>query len=304
MVFSIGEILIDRFPGYQRLGGAPYNFATHLRRLGVPVRLISRIGKDPDGEQIRGVYDKNGFNVQDLQVDPARGTGRVVVDLDHQGVAKFDILTDVAYDYLRLDHLPDDPDWPATQLIYFGSLAQRSPMVAAQLQSILARRPPQARCFCDINLRPPHYTPATVTASLTSADILKLNDAECLEIGRMTGGPKETVDCARWLLKQYRLDLVAVTFGAAGSALVTASEVIEAPAVADIEVADTVGAGDGYAAILALGLLRGAALEKIAAAAADFAARICALPGAVPEDRRFYSENLVFKKADRRKNGP
>ncbi|MBI9083255.1 MAG: hypothetical protein JEZ11_06615 [Desulfobacterales bacterium] len=294
MVIVIGEILIDRFPDYQRIGGAPFNFAFHLKQAGVPVRLISRIGEDPDGERIRRSIVDSGFDANDLQVDPLYSTGAVEVTLDADGGATFDILTDVAYDHLRLDHLPESLPWAETDMIYFGSLVQRTAFAGGQLKALLERRGPRTRCFCDINLRPPHYTRAVIESSLAYADILKLSDGECREIGRMAGGPDSPVDCARWLMGRYGIELVAITAGAGGSCIVTAGEVVEAPALPDITVVDTVGAGDGYGAILALGLLRGAALKDIAVTAADFAARICGLAGAVPEDRQFYAQQRLF----------
>ena len=294
MVIVIGEVLIDRFPDYWRVGGAPFNFAFHLKRFGLPVRLITRIGADADGERIGRMMAENGFEAGDLQIDPRCPTGAVEVDLSAEGTPAFDILADVAYDHLRLDHLPDDSCWGETELIYFGSLVQRSPYVADQLGSMLARRGPETRCFCDINLRYPHYSRATVELSLHHADILKLSDQECETIGRMTGGPDAPVDCARWLMGRYGIEMVAVTAGAAGSCIVTAAEVVEVPALPDVTVVDTVGAGDAYGAILAMGLLRGAALKKIAATAAEFAARICGLAGAAPEDRQFYAEQYLF----------
>ena len=53
LVISIGEILYDIFPGYKRIGGAPFNFAYHLQKMGIPVFFLSRIGKDQSGKDIR-----------------------------------------------------------------------------------------------------------------------------------------------------------------------------------------------------------------------------------------------------------
>ena len=294
MVIVIGEVLIDRFPDYHRVGGAPFNFAFHLKRFGLPVRLITRVGEDADGERIGRMMAENGFETDDLQIDPRHPTGAVEVRLNAQGTPTFDILAHAAYDRLRLDHLPDDPRWDETDWIYFGSLVQRSPYVAGQLAVMLERRGPGTRCFCDINLRYPHYSRQTVEAALRHADILKLSDQECMAIAAMAGGPEAPVDCARWLMDRHGIGLVAVTAGAGGSCIVTADEVVEAPVLPGITVVDTVGAGDAYGAILALGLIRGAALKAIAATAADFAARICGLAGAVPEDRQFYAQQRLF----------
>ena len=39
MIVVLGEILVDLFEGYQRIGGAPFNFAFHLKQLFPSVRL-------------------------------------------------------------------------------------------------------------------------------------------------------------------------------------------------------------------------------------------------------------------------
>ncbi|RZB32094.1 MAG: hypothetical protein SRB1_01713 [Desulfobacteraceae bacterium Eth-SRB1] len=49
MILAIGEILYDIFPEYKRLGGAPFDFAFHLKNLGMPVCFVSRIGNDLEG---------------------------------------------------------------------------------------------------------------------------------------------------------------------------------------------------------------------------------------------------------------
>ncbi len=42
MILAIGEILYDIFPQYKRLGGAPFNFAFHVKNLGTPVCINLR----------------------------------------------------------------------------------------------------------------------------------------------------------------------------------------------------------------------------------------------------------------------
>ena len=51
-IIAIGEVLMDIFPGYERIGGAPFNFAYHLLKMDAPVCLITRIGKDKLGQRI------------------------------------------------------------------------------------------------------------------------------------------------------------------------------------------------------------------------------------------------------------
>ena len=287
MIFAIGEILIDRFPGYEREGGAPFNFAYHLKYLGLPVRLISRVGDDEDGRRLLKMLSHHGFDPSDIQVDPKHPTGVVNVALDDQGVPSFDILADVAYDYLAFESLPEDRAGDAS-LIYYGSLIQRSKHGYDQLGALLGCRPFGTKCFCDINLRVPHYSRASIMQSLTGADILKINDQELEEIRHILDNPVASETFAEYLMSFFNLELLAITRGAGGSTLMNQKQIIDIPpATADV-VVDTVGAGDAYAAMLALGTLLSLPLDATARACADFAARICRLPGAVPENTAFY----------------
>jgi fructokinase len=174
------------------------------------------------------------------------------------------------------------------QLIYFGSLIQRTPRGALQLKNLLTQRRPRTQCLCDINLRPPHYSSATIATCLEQADFLKLNEDELVTVGNLIGMSQDPPALALEILDRYNIALLAITRGAAGSTLITTQSRFDLPAPPALDVIDTVGAGDGYAAVLALGLLSNWPLEKTAEAAGAFAARMCALPGAVPDDPRVY----------------
>lgn len=289
MILVIGEMLIDIFPDYQRIGGAPFNFAFHLKKLGFPVRLISRVGDDRKGDAILAMADQNGLDTADIQVDAEHPTGTVQVTLDAAGVPRFDICRDVAYDYLELG-----PDVLAVSgdaaMIYFGTLLQRTDAGRRQVADFLSRQGDGGVRFCDINMRPPHVNPQAVTASLRRADLLKLNEDELTQIRRDFGGPKQMEAMLPWLMETFDIHGVALTQGGQGSTFAWPDGLIHRPAVETGTVVDTVGAGDGYAAILAAGYLRRHPWDTTIAQASRFAGRICAIPGAVPEDDTFYDE--------------
>src|SRR5437763_16347401 len=75
-----GEVLWDRFPDGDRLGGAPANVAWHLAQAGGWAQLVSRIGDDDDGRralaQLDGLVDTSL-----VQIDPERATGEVTVEI-------------------------------------------------------------------------------------------------------------------------------------------------------------------------------------------------------------------------------
>jgi fructokinase len=284
MVVVFGEILLDIFPGYTRIGGAPFNFAFHLHRLGLPVRFFSRIGRDGNGEKIQSFLAAQGFPATDIQVDDDRPTGTVLVSLDAGGSPEFDIRRDVAYDEVNLSPLGELPaDRPPT-LFYFGTLAQRTPAAHDRLLRVLDNLPDQTCCFYDINLRQGAEDPGIVAASLKRSRILKLSEGELLWLQRVFGGPTETAACLAWLHETYPLEMVALTFGAEGSLLSTAEGIVRCDPVVVERVVDAVGAGDAYGALLAYGYLQRWPAEKILQRATAFAAEICQLPGAVPAD--------------------
>ncbi len=288
MVIVIGEILIDCFPDYERIGGAPFNFAFHLKQMGRPVRFITRIGDDPQGRSISQMLDENGFSPADVQIDRHHPTGRVEVALDQAGIPQFDICKEVAYDHIDLPSITAQ-DKAAVDMFYFGSLVQRTANGRLQVQRLLADKPDSAKCFCDINLRPPHVDDDAVAACLHQTDIMKLNSEELEEISRRCGGPQTEEAAIAWMMQAYDIDTVAMTLGAQGSRVVTAQGQFTSPPADVAAIVDTVGAGDAYAAVLAAGLLHGLPMDRTLALATRFAADICALPGAIPDDKSIYT---------------
>ncbi len=289
MVIVIGEILIDIFPDDRRIGGAPFNFAFHLRRLGIPVRFLTRVGDDADGRQILDRLQTAGFDPADVQIDHHHPTGTVQVELDDGGVPHFTICEDVAYDHLLLSG-EGSAQIPSPQMIYFGSLIQRSDAGHREVQQFLDAHGETATRFCDINLRPPHINDDALADCLRRADLLKLSSDELTDILERRGGPSDAQDGIAWLMETYAIQWLAVTRGDEGSTFTGPEGTLRQPAEQPPSVADTVGAGDAYAAVLAAGLLRELPWRKTLQAASRFSARICSVSGAVPDDANFYDD--------------
>lgn len=291
MILAIGEILFDVFPDYRRIGGAPFNFSVHLKRLGFQVRFVSRIGDDPEGREILDMLRRHGFDPHDLQVDHRNETGKVTVALDQSGVPDFDILQNVAYDHIDATPAVDAILQNCT-LIYFGTLIQRTAHGFDALQRILSGRKSPTKCFYDINLRPRCFSEKVVRASLHQADVLKLNQEELEVIQKMHGDDGGVDDFVAFLREHYTIDVVALTRGEKGARLFTPEGCHEAAAARLNRPVDTVGAGDAFAAVLAAGYLRQQPPEKVLKAAVDLAARVCRVEGAIPDNERLYAEIL------------
>jgi fructokinase len=295
VILVIGEILFDIFEKEKHLGGAPFNFAYHLKNLGFPVRYISRIGNDAHGKEILNILEQHHFNIDDIQIDDKHDTGTVLVQLSSSGNPTFHINSDVAYDYIN--YLPKEHSSliDMADFIYFGTLVQRSKKGFENIQKFIKDRSSDTVCFYDINLRPKCYSEKVILASLESADILKLNTQEldeCKRIFRFSGDDDAFI---HFLTNQYTLKIVAITKGDKGSELYTKDGHFQGRINRVSSIVDTVGAGDAYSAMLAAGIIKGWEPVKMLSMASMFASRICKIRGAVPELREFYEpiKNMI-----------
>lgn len=289
MIIVIGEILMDIFPGYERLGGAPFNFAYHLERLGAPVCFVSRVGDDPAGRDILKCLDQRGFDTRHIQIDPDYPTGRVEVIPDDSGGHDFHIVEDVAYDRIELpDHPAELSGGDPVELIYFGTLAQRTPVAMNRFQRFLKNKNDNTIAFYDVNLRKNAYTREIIHASLRHADFLKLNHDELVLLGEMFAPEVDCEGLAGWFMAHYHIKDTAVTRGSSGSELITPEGRYASGAAEIGRLKDTVGAGDAYAAMLVIGHLNGWSPQRMLDTASRFAADVCTISGAVPSEVSFY----------------
>jgi fructokinase len=287
-VALFGEVLADVFPDRSVLGGAPFNVARHLRMFGLNSMMITSTGNDELGSQLLAEMMRLGMDTSGVQCDPDHPTGQVIVHMDGAG-HRFEILPDQAYDHIQADAIPIAAPQPA--LVYFGTLAQRCPESRDALDTVLGSC--NSPRFLDINLRQPWYDRNTIERSLRRADILKINDEELALLAGMLNLPGEPQQHAAALIESFNLSCVLVTCGARGAWLMPQEgEEIRAGAKAAIPLADTVGAGDAFAAVFILGTLHHWPTAVTLNRANEFAAAICAIRGAAPDEDDFYAPFL------------
>jgi fructokinase len=282
LIVGLGELLWDLLPEGKKPGGAPANFAYHARALGDEGLPVSRIGADPLGQELRGRLEELGLPGEYVQVDPQRPTGTVHVALDSRGIPTFTITPEVAW-----DHLAWEPPLAAlaarTDAVCFGSLAQRSSASQAAIRAFLSATRPSALRLFDVNLRQRWYSPEVLRDSFARSSIVKLNETELpvvLEALRLPAHGRLEDGC-RALRDVFGLALVCLTLGAEGSLLCAASGCFRSPGV-KVEVADTVGAGDAFTAVLCHHWLRGSPLERTAEAANRYGAWVASQAGPTP----------------------
>jgi fructokinase len=268
-IVGLGELLWDLFPSGRQLGGAPANFAYCSHLLGDTGIVVSRVGADEMGNDIRESLETFGLTDDFLQSDDEHPTGTVRVKLDKAGQPDFTITHPSAWDYLEWDaslqHLAKSAD-----AVAFGSLAQRSPQSRETIRRFLDGVGPEAAKVFDLNLRQDFYSAEVLEQSISRASIVKLNQDELPKVAELLDLPANDARAfCRETLARFGVRLICVTRGDRGSLLMSATEEHE-HAGYRVRVRDAVGAGDAFTAGLVNQYLHGSSLER----ANDFANRM------------------------------
>jgi len=242
-IYCIGEILWDNLPEGRVPGGAPFNVAVHLKRLGVSSWLISAVGADPDGEKLVQLLKSEKLSEEFISKELEHPTGSVDVSLDNSGNATYDIKTPAAWDYIKLPgnirEIISEKDY-----VVFGSMAQRS---KNSRQSIECLQNIDCVKVFDVNLRYPHYTKEIIETSLNNCDILKLNKTE---LEKLSGWFLSSVNDEDKLLEicdKFNIAHIILTKGEHGSQSLRNGKFTSHNGY-KLKIKDTVGAGDSFLA--------------------------------------------------------
>ena len=279
-IVGIGEVLWDHFEDKDNyvLGGAPFNFAYHVNQFGLNSLVISAIGNDKLGQKLEAdVKEKNvPYMLEHLNLP----TGVVNIK-EVDGKPRYDILTERAWDYIpNTEELKEIA--ANTKAACFGSLAQRSETSRNSIFAFLDAMPSNALRIFDINLRQNWYTEEVIKMSLQKANVLKINDDELLIIQRMFGYIDITQEnTCRLIMRDYQLDMLILTCGDKGSYIFTKDE-MSYLSTNDIEVVDTVGAGDSFTASFIASMLKGKTIHEAHRIAVNVSAFVCTQEGATP----------------------
>jgi fructokinase len=278
-IIGIGEVLWDLLPTGKALGGAPFNFAFHCHQLGHRAVMVSRVGRDALGDEIRASMRGLGLDDAFVQTDESHSTGTVSVAVDESGQPSYTI-HEGAWDHLEWDDRLANL-MRGAKAVCFGSLIQRHQTARTVVGRVLAEANEALTAF-DVNLRQQFYTRDLLADSLTASRWAKLNDDELIVLKEMfsLAGSNEREIIAD-LRMRFALDLVALTRGEKGCLVQTADEEIDLPGER-VKVVDTVGAGDAFTAALVCSILEGKSVGESARFANRYAARVAAARGGTP----------------------
>ncbi len=267
-----GEALIDLAPRGELLlplpGGSPYNVAVGLGRLGTSCDYLGRISTDGFGRQLRGRLEQQGAGTAYV-VTTDEPTTLAVVHLDAEARASYSFYlsgtSTTGLTAADIDALPPLPDGAAVH-VSFGAISLDDP-AGAVLAGLLTGGPGGGVRTLDPNVRAnviadlPAYA-GRMDRLVAGCDLIKVSDEDLLilhpDIDPLATAARWAASGPAWVIVTRGPD-GAVGIGAAGQRCSVAG--------IDVEVVDTVGAGDAFTSGLLSALDRGGHLDAPAALA-------------------------------------
>lgn len=273
MILCAGEALIDMLPRESAQGegcfapypgGAVFNTAIALGRLGVATRFFCPLSDDLFGARLRAALEASGVDHSLCPSVDRPCTLAFVTLVDGQArYAFYD--TGSALRAMTEAELPPLPD--TVTALFLGGISLVGAPCADAFAALPARTSGRV-VMCDPNIRPGFIRDeagyrARLAGVFAACDIVKLSDEDL----HWLMGPGDVAALAGAVLAQGPQILV-ITEGAKGARAFTAQGVVQAQAN-PVTVVDTVGAGDTFNAGFLAGLSQAGVLNKAALAGLD-----------------------------------
>ena len=281
-VWVAGEALIDLLPrdgaSMAVVGGGAANTAKALANLEIEVSWVGGISSDEYGNLIKKELESVDLSLANYSSLP---TALAKVSLDRSGSASYEFLLDgtATFDF-DLNWLPSGKP----EILHIGTLATIVEPGASRLFDWAKGL--KTKVVFDPNVRP------SVLSDKSRYRMAFENWAKISSIVKMSN---EDFECLGYSTVNQILELgpelLVVTHGAEGMTGYTASGSVSVPGV-NVQVVDTVGAGDTVGAVIVEGLLEngitslvGEKLFEVLSRAAKAAAITCSRVGANPPKR-------------------
>jgi fructokinase len=301
VIVICGESLVDLVPDPStasrydaRPGGSSANTAVALARLGAPVSMLARLSGDGFGNLLHAHLLDNGIDVS-RAVAATEPSSVAIATVGPDGAAAYRFLVAGTADWGWTDaELGDLPK--GTLAVHGGSLALALAPGGAAVERMLVRARDSSTVSLDPNIRTALIADLaahrdTIERCVAAADLVKVSreDLDALHPG------ERALDVARRWARTGPA-LIVVTDGPGGSTGVSRDVEVSCPAV-PVDVVDTIGAGDTFAAAVLDWLYRagrlGGRLAALSAAdidatlrhAGQAAAIACSRAGADPPYR-------------------
>lgn len=263
MILCCGEALIDLIAeptvsgkdGFvPHSGGAVFNTAIALGRLGAPVGMLTGLSSDMFGQQLTEALTESHVDASHV-IHSDRPTTLAFVKLQN-GQAKYNFVDEnTAGRMLTASDMPGQ--LPAISALYFGGISLACEPCADAYAALLQRHGGDRAVMLDPNIRPDFIKDQAryrtrLNQMIAKADIVKVSDED---LDWIIPGPESLTQKVP-LLTQAGPTVVIVTRGSEGATGYLSNGGEISVSAKSAQVVDTVGAGDTFNA----GVL--AALEK------------------------------------------
>lgn len=261
MILCCGEALIDMLPRETTAGesafapyagGSVFNTAIALGRLGAPTGFLSGLSTDLFGQILDDTLAASKVDAS-LAIRSGRPTTLAFVTLTdgHAEYAFYDENT--AGRMIAVEDLPDLPE--TVDALFFGGISLPPDPCGTTYESLMLREAPHRVTMIDPNIRPGFITDepafrARINGMMAAATIVKSSDEDLAWLGMEPG---ELIEAGAELVCLTEGSRGVTAHWAGGETFVAAKQV---------EVVDTVGAGDTFSAGLLAGLHKGGLLTK------------------------------------------
>ncbi len=239
---ALADIVISNADGasHEVPGGSPANVALGLGRLGRSVLLETCLGYDERGQRVKRYLEESGVRLtRGSTIGEKTSTALARIDSDGQALYEFDF-------YWDLTRGVDIPS--SVGIVHTGSIGAVWPTSADTVFNAVKSARDQALVTYDPNMRPSILGSAMtvlprVEAIVGLSDIVKVS-LEDLQWLAVDGSVENLIQS--WL--SAGPSLVILTKGAGGAEAFTSSGLRIFVPAPDVEVVDTVGAGDSFMA--------------------------------------------------------
>lgn len=253
MILCCGEALIDMIAeptvsgsrGFvPHSGGAVFNTAVALGRLGAPAGLLTGLSSDMFGQQLADALQTSHVDASHV-IRSDRPTTLAFVQLE-DGHASYNFVDEnSAGRMLTPEDMPKQ--LPAASALYFGGISLACEPCADAYAALLERHGADRAVMLDPNIRPGFIKDQTryrtrLNRMIAQSDIVKVSDED---LDWIVPGP-ETLAEKVPLLLQTGPSVVIVTRGSDGASGYLADGSETSVPVKAVEVVDTVGAGDTF----------------------------------------------------------
>jgi fructokinase len=291
---ALMDVVIDASGSATALpGGAPFNVARTIARLGGECQYLGRFSDDAFGVQLREALESLGVELGTPE-PTSSPTTLAIAQLDASGAADYRFYLDgTAAAQLQPTDLPADA-LVGSDVVALGGLGIVAEPTASTLLGEIHRAPSDATVLLDPNCRPraikdPVHYRAGVVAFLDRVDIAKVSVDDL----RLLYPGADPHRAARRLLALGPA-AVLVTDGSSPVIVHTADDE-SAVGVPEVRVVDTIGAGDAFVAAFLTwwsdgsrrrrDVVNARALIEATAAAVQVASAACTVRGAdLPAD--------------------